>query len=114
MSDAHAAAGACMLGDGEGAIGLGFDDGVADVRHVGNVLPIHLAVAAGTLRAAFDDVAGDRARREFVVIVGLPAEAVDHGRERERGIGGAAGDHDVRAGSQRFGQREGADVGVGA
>ena len=95
----HAAAGAGVLGDDEGAVGLGFDDRIADVRHVGNVLPIHLAVAAGTLRAAFDDVAGDGAGGELVLVVGLPAEAVDHGRQRERGIGGAAGDHHVGAGA---------------
>ena len=77
-------------------------------------LPVYLAVTAGTLRAAFDDVAGYRARGEFVELVRPPAEAVDHRGERERGIGGASGDHHVRSGCEGFGEREGADVGIGA
>ena len=43
-----------------------------------------------------------------------PAVAVDHGSERQRGIRGAARDHDVGSGGECFGQRERADVGVGA
>ena len=67
----------------------------------------------GALRAAFDDVARDGARGEFVPIVGLPSEFMHHRRERQRRIGGTAGDHDIRARVQRFGQRKRADVSVG-
>src|SRR5471030_2288564 len=62
-----------VFGDAETAVGFGLDDGVADVRHVGDGLPIHLAVAAGALRAALDDVAGDGSSGQFIVVVGLPA-----------------------------------------
>ncbi len=112
--DAHASAGRFVFGDDESAIGLGFDDRIADVRHIGNALPIHLAIAAGALRAAFDDMSGDCARCKLVVLIGFPSEAMDHGRERERGIGRAARDDDVRSRRQRLRQRESADVGVGA
>ena len=70
-----APAGAGVLGDGERSVGLGFHDGIADVGQIRNVLPIHLAIAAGALRAAFDDVPGDGAGGQLVVIVGLPAES---------------------------------------
>ena len=76
---------------------LRFDDRIADVREIGNVLPVVEAVAAGALRAALDDVAGDDARREPVPVVGAPAELVAQRRHRERGVGRAAGDDDVRA-----------------
>ena len=56
-----AAAGARMFGDDEAAVGIGFDDWIADIGEIGNVQPIHLAVAARTLRAAFDDVSRDSA-----------------------------------------------------
>ena len=79
----------------------------------GNVFPIHLAVAAGALRAAFDDVSGDGAGGELVPVVRFPFELVDHRRERERGIGGTAGDHDIGARVERFRQRERPDVGIG-
>src|SRR5258708_34678435 len=98
-----AAAGAGVFGDDEGAIGLSFDDGIADVGHVGNVLPVDLAIAAGALGAALDDVAGDGSGGEFIPIGRAPAEAVHHGGEGEGGVGGAAGDHDICAGRERFG-----------
>ena len=108
----NASTGARVFGDSERAVGFHFDDGVADGGHVGNRLPVYLAVASGALRAAFDDVAGDRSRREFVPVVGLPAEFVNHGSEREGGVGGAACDDHIRAGVERLGQGERPDVGV--
>ena len=72
-----------MLGDDECAIGLGFDDRVADVVHAGNALPIDLAVSTGRLRPAFNDVAGDRARGEPVPIRIAPIKVMNHGRQGE-------------------------------
>ena len=68
-----------MLGDYKRSIRLGFNDGITDVRHVRNVLPVHLTVAAGALRAAFHRVAGDGACGELVPLVRLPSEFVQHG-----------------------------------
>src|SRR5258707_6600191 len=107
----HAAAGRWVLGYDEAAIRFRLHDRVSDVGHVWNRLPVDLAVAAGTLRAALDDVAGDCAGRELVVFFRGPAEAMDHRRQRERGVGGPAGDHYVVAGGHRLGERESADVG---
>ena len=39
---------------------------------------------------------------------------MDHGSERERRVGDAAGDDDLRAETQRLGDRERAEVDVGA
>ena len=68
-----AAAGARMLGDDERAVGAGLDDRIADVGEVGNLPPVVQAVAAGALRAALDDVAGDDAGGEAVPVVGAPS-----------------------------------------
>src|SRR5258708_19018273 len=103
-----------MLGGGEGAVRIGFDNWITDVREVGNSLPIHLAISAGALRAALHNMPGDCASRELIEFILLPTEAVDHGSERKGGVGGAAGDYDIGAGGQRFGQRKSPDVGVGA
>ena len=64
------------------------------------------------LGAAFDDVAGDGARGQLVVILGSPAEAVNHGREGERRVGATSGDHDIGSGIERFSQRERSDIRV--
>ena len=82
----HASAGGRVFGNDERAVRLGFHDGIADVGHVGNVLPVDLTVAARALRAALDDVAGDGSGGEFVPIGGAPAEAVHHGREGEGSV----------------------------
>jgi hypothetical protein len=60
----------------------GFDDRETDVREIGNVLPVELAVSARTLPAAFDDVPGDRAGGDPVPIFECPAEFVHQRRER--------------------------------
>src|SRR5262249_37025994 len=112
--DGDAPTGGGVFRDDETAIGLGLDDRVADVGQVGDGLPIDLAVAARALRAALDNVSGDRPGSELVELVRLPAEAMDHRGESERGVGGASGDHHLRAGSERFGEGERADVRVGA
>ena len=72
------------------AVGFGFDNRIADIGEVRNGLPIHLAISAGALRAAFHGVSGDGAGGEPVPIVGLPAEFVNHGRQRQAGIGDRA------------------------
>ena len=59
------AAGAFMFCDHECAVRRRFDDRKSDVRQIGNAAPLVLAISAGALRAAFDDVTGDRAGRQI-------------------------------------------------
>ena len=103
-----------MLGDHEGASGLDFGDGIADRGVIRNRFPIGLAVAAGGLRAALDDVAGHHPAGQFVPIVEAPAELVDGRPKRKRGIGAASGDHDPRSFGERGGDWRGAQVYIGA
>ena len=87
-----------MLGDDEGAVGARLDD--RDSRRSarsGMLRQSYRQLPPGALRAALDDVAGDDARGEPVPVVGAPAELVAQRRHRERGVGRAAGDDDVRA-----------------
>ena len=78
------------------------------------LVPIYLAVPSSTLRAAFYDMTGDGPGSQEVPIRLFPAETMNHRRERKRGIGAAAGDHDVGAGGERLCQRKGPDVSVRA
>ncbi len=110
----HAAAGSRMLGDDERTVGLGFHDGVSDIRQVRNILPIDLRVAAGRLRAALDDVAGNSSRGKLVPIPLAPAEPMDHRGKRQRCIGAAPGDHHLRARRQSLREGKSADVRIRA
>ena len=102
-----------MLGDSKAAVRLGFDNRVPDIRHVRNGLPVNLAITARRLRAAFHDVAGDRAAGQLVELVRLPTKPLDHGSEGQRRIGGPARDNHIRARGQRFGQWESAMLTLG-
>ena len=66
----------------------------------GTALPVGVQ-AAGRLAAAFDDVAGEAAGGQPVVVVGPPAELVHQHAERDRAVDAAAGDDDVGARVQR-------------
>ena len=106
-------AGVRVLGDDERAVGACFDDGIADVGEIGNRSPVVQTVAARALRAALDDVPGDDAGGELIPARRAPAELVAKRRHRERGVGRAAGDDDVRAALERLDDRHRADVRVG-
>ncbi|MNS84066.1 hypothetical protein D3C72_1178780 [compost metagenome] len=54
--------------DDELAVGADFHDRKADVLVIRHFAPIG-EIAAGALRAAFDDVPGERSLGEFVVVV---------------------------------------------
>ena len=110
---AHQPAGARRLGDDEAAFGAALGDREAHVVPAGHAGPIGV-VAAGGLRAAFDQVAGEAALRQLVQVVGGPTEARDQRSQRHRAVHAASGDHDVGARGQRCGDGEGAQVGVGA
>jgi len=79
------------------------------VRHV---LPVGEQPARG-LAAAFDDVAGQAATRQRVVIGGRPAKGIHQHAQRHRRIDAAAGDDDLRTRVQRGLDRQRAQVGVG-
>ncbi len=70
-------------------------------------------IAAGDLRAAFQQMAGHGAAAELHPVVERPAEGVDERPERQRRIGHAAGDHDLCALTQCFDDGTGAEIGVG-
>ena len=70
---AHDAAGARRFREHEAAIVGALDDRVADVRPVGNRLPVGVQPAGG-LAAAFDDVPGEAALREAIPVVLRPLE----------------------------------------
>src|SRR5205085_11662516 len=109
-----ATARALVLRDDERAVGSRLDDGKADARQVWNVLPVVLAVAARDLRAALDNVAGNRARGEAVPVRLAPAELVNHRPEREARVGRAPGDDDARAAVQSLDDGPRAEVCVRA
>ena len=70
--------------------------------------------SAGGLRAAFDDVAGEAAGGQQIVVGRRPAELVDQRAERHRAVDAAAGNDDVGARVERLRDGEGAEVGIGA
>ncbi len=78
------------------------------------LLPIDLAVAAGALRTTLHNMSGNCSGSEFVPLLRPPAKAMNHGSERQRGIGASARDHYVGASSQGFSQRKRPDVRVRA
>ena len=56
---------------------------------------------------------GNDTLAEQVPVVRRPAEGMDERREEQRGIGSAAGDHNVGAATKRFRHWPGAEIGVG-
>src|SRR4029077_9847312 len=98
----------------ESSVGFRFNDGVADTCEVGNALPIHLAVASGTLRATFHCMAGDVSCRELVPVVTRPSKLVHHWAENQAGICGTAGDNDLRAPGKGAGDRSCAKINISA
>src|SRR5207237_10408171 len=78
------------------------DNRVADVRQIGDRLPLELTVAARALRAALDDVARDCAGGEPVPIVRAPTELVHERRERQPRVACAPRDDDRRAAPAGF------------
>ena len=108
-----AAAGAFGLGQREAAVGMALDDGVADVGPVRNLLPVGVQ-PTGRLAAAFDDVPGQAAAGQFVVLVGGPAELVHQGPQCDGAVDAAAGDHDVGPGLECAHDGQRTEIGIGA
>ncbi|MNY11073.1 hypothetical protein D3C86_1440820 [compost metagenome] len=69
-------------------------------------------VAAGALRAAFDDMPGQGGLGQAVVIAPGPVELVHQGGADHRAVDHPPGDHDIRAQSQGGGNARRAQVGV--
>src|SRR5215213_5137477 len=108
------AAGPLVLCNDKRSIRRGFDDRKSDVGEIRNAAPLILAVATRRLRAAFNDVTGDRSRREPVPIVVGPAKLVYQRRKRQARICGSTRDHDLRALVQGVNNRPRAQVSIGA
>src|SRR5438477_12226480 len=70
-------------------------------------------VAAGELACTLQQVADDSALAEHIPIVESPSKFVNHGCEKQRGIGDAAGDENVCAGVQRVEKRCYSEIRVG-
>ncbi len=110
----HSTTGACDLGDDQRAVFADFADGKAEPRQVGNVLEAGIGeIAAGDLAGAFQQMSGDGSLAQQIPVIHRPAEGMDHRRQEQRGIGGAAGDDDVGACGKRFRHRPGAEIGIG-
>ena len=97
-----------------GAVGFDVGEGIAVAGEIGHVLLAGPAeAAAGDRRRAFEQVAGRGALRDLRQIVVGPAEFMHHRRQKQRRIGHPAGQHDRRAGVERFADHVGAEIGVG-
>ena len=94
------------------AIGKTIDDRVAHVGPIWNVLPIGVQAACG-LTPAFNDVPGQTAACEQVVILWAPTELVHQRPQRHGAVHAASGDHDVCPFSQSTGHRHCAQIGIG-
>jgi hypothetical protein len=92
---------------------MALDDRIADVRPVRNVFPVGVQ-AAGRLAAALDDVAGQAAGSQQVEVGSGPAELVHQRPQRHRAVDAASGDHHLGTGRERGGDRQRAEIGVGA
>lgn len=90
-----------------------FADWEADGFPIGHVAPIGKG-AARDLRAAFEQMAGQCARRQQIEILRAPAELVDQRSQDHRAVHHPSGDDDVRALRQRRRDRERTEIGVGA
>jgi hypothetical protein len=106
-------AGTGMLGDHAGAVPPDFGDREAGAGHVVKELGEERVVPAGGLGAALDDVAGRDGPGQLVVVGASPAEVRRGRADDERGVGDAAGDHDVGAGVQACDDAPRAQVGAG-
>src|SRR5262249_13005093 len=108
------AAGPFRLGDHEAPILGDLGDRKADRLGAWYVLEAWVGeVTPADLRAAFEQMADESAGSDAIEIVPIPAKMRDQRAERQRRIGDAAGDHDLRSGFDRVGDRSRADISVG-
>ena len=106
------AAGARVLGDHRGTVGVDFGDREPRLHEVGDG-PEPGEVAAGRLWPAFDDVSGGDRAGERVVVIRGPTPPPGGGTDDHGGVGDPAGDDDVGAVGQRPRDAEPTQVGVG-
>ena len=89
-------------------------DRVSDLGKAGHVLVARVGkISAGDLRAAFEQMAGERAGGEPVPVVRRPPEHVQQRTERESGIGDPPGHNDVGALVERLRDRLRAEIEIG-
>lgn len=111
---AHHTAGGGGLGEHELAVGTDLDDRETHVVEI----TLHLTpigeIATGTLTAAFNQVPGQAACGEAVVVVPGPAEFMHQRREGDRAVDTATGDHDIGARSECFDNGGRAEISIQA
>ena len=109
---ADQSAGALDLADGELAVGTDLHNRETDVFVVRHLPPIG-EVAAGALRAAFDDMPGQCRLGQAVVVLPGPVELMHQRRADHRAVHHTAGYHDIGTQLQRLHDAGRAEVGVG-
>jgi hypothetical protein len=100
----HAAASVRKFGNGAGTVLIHIGEGIADERKVLDILDARIGeVAAGHLRAAFQQMSDHRAATEPSPVIAAPTMSVDERTQDQGGIGTASCDDDVRPRVQRIG-----------
>src|SRR5437868_13654294 len=72
-----------------------FGDGIADIGEVGNTAPATAKVAAGGLSPTLQQMADHHTLCQFIPIIPLPAQFMDHWCKEESRISNSAGQHDI-------------------
>src|SRR5690606_36061921 len=90
------AASVFRLGHDKTAIGADFHNGEAHVFVAWHLFPVG-EVAAGTLGATFDNVAGQAALGQFVIVVPAPAELMNQRSQHHGTVHHPASEDDVGA-----------------
>src|SRR5688572_13572330 len=99
-----------MFSHDERSVRRRFNNRKPDFRETRNAFPFVLAIAAGALRAALDNVTGDSARSEPVPIVRGPPKLMYQWGQRETGVGGASSNYNLCSAVQCFHNRRGAQI----
>ena len=108
--EADAPAGILRLRDDGGAVGLDLRDRVRQVPRMRDRPPFAAVVAARDLAGALEQVPDERAGREAIPVVPLPAVGVRGGAEEQRRVCHSTRDHDVGAAVERVHDRVRAQI----
>src|SRR5688572_21644869 len=99
-----------MFSHDERSVRRRFNNRKPDFRETRNAFPFVLAIAAGALRAALDNMTGDSAGSEPVPIVRSPSKLMYQWCQRETRVGGASCNYNLCTAVQCFHNRRGAQI----
>src|SRR5688572_8905470 len=102
-----------MFSHDERSVRRRFNNRKPDFRETRNAFPFVLAITAGTLRAALDNVTRDSAGSEPVPIVRGPPKLMYQWGQGQTRVGSASRNYNLCTAVQRFHNRRGAQIGVG-